>query len=97
MGKKGKIFLDKKYRNITSKFTSSINSSVHFRNDALFELKNKLHNYSNVYRDDIITSINHMTCNRLFLSKPRLMEGIVYYFLFKYYKSEIAKKKYLVK
>jgi len=43
---------------------------------------------------DIIGSYIHMLLNRLFKSKQRMHEMIMYDFLYRYYKSEIAKKKY---
>ena len=39
-----------------------------------------------------ILSYIHMTCNRLFLAQPRKHELLVYDFLDRYYKSEIAQK-----
>lgn len=44
--------------------------------------------------EKLVNSYMHMTMNRLFRSKNRIYEMVVYYFLDKYYKSEIAKKKY---
>ena len=44
--------------------------------------------------DDLMGSHIHMLMNRLFKSKQRMHEMIIYDFLFRYYKSEIAKKKY---
>lgn len=41
-----------------------------------------------------ITSINHMTCNRLFTESNRKCELTVYEYLSRYYTSEIAKNKY---
>lgn len=40
---------------------------------------------------DVIPSIIHMHCNRLFNSKQRINEMVIYRFLFQYYKSLIAK------
>jgi len=44
--------------------------------------------------NDLIGSYIHMLMNRLFKSKQRVHEMVIYDFLFRYYKSEIAKKKY---
>ena len=41
---------------------------------------------------DLIGSFTHMFCNRLFRSKQRLHEMVLYNFLQKYYESEIARK-----
>lgn len=37
-----------------------------------------------------------MTMNRLFKSKNRLHELVIYNFLFRYYKAEIGKNKYYI-
>jgi thiopeptide-type bacteriocin biosynthesis protein len=44
--------------------------------------------------DDLLGSYIHMLMNRLFKSKQRLHEMVLYDFLYRNYKSEIAKKKY---
>ncbi|MGQ1910157.1 thiopeptide-type bacteriocin biosynthesis protein [Marinifilum sp. RC60d5] len=44
--------------------------------------------------DDLMGSYIHMLLNRLFKSKQRLHEMVLYDFLYRNYKSEIAKKKY---
>lgn len=44
--------------------------------------------------NDLMGSYIHMLMNRLFKSKQRMHEMVVYNFLYRYYKSEIAKKKY---
>lgn len=44
--------------------------------------------------DDLISSYMHMMINRLFSSKNRLHELVIYDFLYRYYKSEIARLKY---
>ena len=44
--------------------------------------------------NDLMGSYIHMLMNRLFKSKQRVHEMVMYDFLFRYYKSEIAKKKY---
>ncbi len=44
--------------------------------------------------NDFMGSYIHMLLNRLFKTKQRLHEMVIYDFLFRYYKSEIAKKKY---
>ena len=46
---------------------------------------------------DLISSYMHMSLNRLFLTKQRFHEMIIYYFLIKYYNSAIARQKYTVK
>lgn len=43
---------------------------------------------------DLLSSYSHMTINRLFKSKQRTHELVVYDFLHRYYKSEIARQKY---
>ena len=44
--------------------------------------------------DDLMGSYIHMLMNRLFRSKQRIHEMVIYDFLYRYYKSEIAKRKY---
>ena len=44
--------------------------------------------------NELLKSYLHMMLNRLFRSKNRIHEMILYDFLFRYYTSEIAKKKY---
>jgi len=44
--------------------------------------------------NDLLGSYSHMMINRLFKSKQRLHELALYDFLHRYYKSEIAKRKY---
>jgi len=43
---------------------------------------------------DLLSSYSHMMINRLFKSKQRLHELVVYDFLHRYYKSEIGRRKY---
>ncbi|MCX6583334.1 MAG: thiopeptide-type bacteriocin biosynthesis protein [Candidatus Aminicenantes bacterium] len=44
--------------------------------------------------DDLMGSYSHMMVNRLFKSRQRLHELVLYDFLHRYYKSEIARRKY---
>lgn len=44
--------------------------------------------------NDLMASYSHMMVNRLFKSKQRTHEMVLYDFLHRYYKSEIARKKY---
>ncbi len=44
--------------------------------------------------NDLMASYSHMMINRLFKSKQRLHEMVLYDFLHRYYKSEIARRKY---
>lgn len=44
--------------------------------------------------DHLLRSYIHMMMNRIFKSKHRLHEMVIYGFLFRHYKSEIAKQKY---
>ncbi|MCZ4693794.1 hypothetical protein DWB61_09720 [Ancylomarina euxinus] len=57
------------------------------------ELRNEIDN-SDADLFSILSSIIHMHFNRLFRTKQRLHEMIIYYFMNKYYKSEIARLKY---
>lgn len=51
-------------------------------------------NGSQISINNLLSSYIHMLMNRLFKSKQRLHEMVVYDFLFRYYKSELAKQKY---
>ena len=44
--------------------------------------------------ENVIRSIIHMTMNRIFRSKNRLYEMVIYDFIYRYYDSETAKLKY---
>lgn len=44
--------------------------------------------------DNLINSLVHMHFNRLFRTKQRMHEFVIYYFLDKFYKSQIARLKY---
>jgi len=44
--------------------------------------------------NDLMASYSHMMANRLFKSKQRTHEMVLYDFLHRYYKSEIARQKY---
>ncbi len=57
-------------------------------------LNAKTKNELNIPLDNLLGSLIHMMLNRLFRSKQRLHEMVLYGFLFRYYKSEIAKLKY---
>ena len=46
------------------------------------------------FLNDLMSSYSHMMVNRLFKSKQRLHEMVLYDFLHRYYKSEIARQKY---
>ncbi|MCD7978472.1 MAG: thiopeptide-type bacteriocin biosynthesis protein [Tannerellaceae bacterium] len=45
--------------------------------------------------NELLWSFMHMSMNRLFINKNRIHELVVYDFLDRYYKSEIAKRKYM--
>lgn len=48
-------------------------------------------------RDEIMRSLIHMTMNRIFIAQQRKHEVVLYGFLERYYRSEIARKKYCKK
>lgn len=47
--------------------------------------------------DSLVSSYMHMTMNRLFRSKARTYEMVIYHFMDKYYHSEVARVKYKIK
>ncbi|HSH50812.1 MAG TPA: thiopeptide-type bacteriocin biosynthesis protein [Bacteroidales bacterium] len=60
-------------------------------------LKREKENYLERSLNDLMGSYIHMMMNRLFKSKQRMHEMVVYDFLYRYYKSDIAKKKHMQK
>lgn len=50
-------------------------------------------NHSNINTNDLLASYIHMMMNRIFRSKQRIHELVLYDFLFRYYKSAIARLK----
>ena len=49
--------------------------------------------FPEVTMNELLGSYIHMLCNRLFRSKHRLQELVIYSYLFNYYKSQIARLK----
>lgn len=54
--------------------------------------KKDLSNFDTLY--DTLEGYIHMHCNRLFSSRQRMNEWVIYDFLFQYYKSQIARRKH---
>ena len=103
-----KVQLDKKYRENTYVLDDClINKSDDFnemikilqiRSEMNYEVVNNvLIDVSKSDLVDIVLSIIHMFLNRLFYSNHRKQELVLYYLLWKFYKSELAKQKQLVK
>ncbi len=107
MNKALKVQLDKKFRlerpYINKIMTGEKEYSYLFKliRDKTHDTKEIFSDIGDRYKNDklevpfdhLISSYIHMLCNRLFRTKQRLQEFVVYYFLHKYYKSEIAKNK----
>lgn len=65
---------------------------IRHRSRKLIDLANKLSQmYSDERTDDILHSIIHMAMNRLLLTRPRMHEAVLYYYLSQYYKSVLYK------
>lgn len=77
-----------KYKNINNNFTS-LNRGSKIYNKLIEEDKK---NTLQVPLKDIAASLIHMSINRLFKSKQRHYELVVYDFLSKYYRTQIAKQ-----
>ena len=104
-----KLQLDKKFRMYRNNINEILNpqdvKGVHL--DSIWELLNKRSNAmknnissikSKLTEDQLVSIIKshiHMIVNRLFRSKQRIHELVIYYFLDKYYKSEIGRLKAL--
>lgn len=99
--------LDKKYRSERQKIDDFMNSNGNKIISDLIKLKQKnidviAKNILNINLegklqrslDDLMSSYIHMQMNRLFRSKNRIYEMVCYDFLFRFYKSSLARKKY---
>lgn len=67
-------------------------SKIRYITQKILEKENK--NTLDRSLNDLMGSYIHMLMNRLFKSKQRMHEMVIYDFLFRYYKSRIAKRKY---
>lgn len=54
-------------------------------------VKKKGSGFVNLEIDDLVGSFVHMHCNRLFKSNPRKNEWVLYYFLYQFYRSQVAR------
>ena len=71
--------------------------SIHLR-PTIDELNLKLKKTNkSVSVETLLSSYIHMSLNRLFISKNRIYELVLYDFLRRYYTSEIARNKYVKK
>lgn len=75
----------------------SLYSPIRKRSKRLIPIIKELNSNSRVNKKELTISYIHMMLNRLFLSKNRLHELVLYDFMKRYYASEIAKSKYMVK
>lgn len=102
-----RVQIDNKYRKDKNSVSDAFDIKK-FDKEIKIVLKNKdsqtkiiankikdLYNSNSIEIDKVslANSICHMTLNRLFRSKPRLSEMVVYGLMSRYYKSEIAKEK----
>jgi len=91
-----RLSIDKKYRKLSHEIESVILNEQELLDkklvDQQFMLIRKMRNniIDSKYFESIIISILHMTANRLFCDFQRYQEGLIYYFLFKKYKSLVA-------
>lgn len=60
-------------------------------------INNKLLEHKNYNLDILLSSYIHMTLNRLFRSKNRIYELLLYDFMYMYYSSEVAKASVMIK
>lgn len=105
--KVSKISLDKKYRQVSDIIHSILTNEANLCNEFLktitflnsrssycikpiYAIKTSLNNnFSEINR--LVISYIHMSLNRLFRTKQRLHELVIYDFLWRYYRSELAK------
>ena len=69
-----------------------INSNSENTKSSVQQLTDSCLEYNSL--EDIIRSFIHMTMNRIFIAQQRKHEVVLYGFLERYYRSEVAKKKY---
>jgi len=75
------------YQNVTKKYSAIAAICIEIKQILLNEEKQiELNNY--------LSSQIHMICNRLFLSNSRFHEFVIYYLMWKYYKTTAGKLKY---
>ncbi len=107
MNKNLKLQLDKKYRNNRKQVEKFLDYKKDYEseylsvfmilkersgeNEAIAEKTKKTVTPERL--DELMKSYLHMNANRIFRSRQRLHEMVVYDFLYRYYKSEIAKQK----
>jgi len=82
---------------ITDVKFKSLYSPIRKRSKKLISIIRELNNNSKVNKEELTVNYIHMMLNRLFLSKNRLHELVLYDFMKRYYTSEIAKSKYMIK
>jgi thiopeptide-type bacteriocin biosynthesis protein len=88
------FFQDKYREESIESLTELLNKkSVNSKSIYVEILKKESENLLDVTLNNLMGSYIHMLMNRLFMSKQRLNEMAVYDFLYRYYKSEMAKKK----
>jgi len=97
--------LDKKYRKEFLAIDKALTyDSGHFNNTLLSVIHQRSHSNKEVLDqikavesersiNDLLMSIIHMSMNRLFISNQRLNELVIYDFLYRYYKSQLARNK----
>lgn len=107
MEKNLKLQMDDKFRNNRKKITDFLTrQNIDEDVSPIFELlvdyseRNKsvakaieAENDNIIHLNDLMPSYIHMLCNRMFRAKQRLHEMVLYDFLYRFYKSEIAKQK----
>lgn len=87
---------DRKYRENRKRINEAVSHSC-FPQEivcALESRKNALKTVTETWGKMNISSLLHMTCNRMFITSNRLCELTIYEYLSRYYVSEIARQKY---
>lgn len=78
------------------KLSLYVNSRSEKLQPIIKKIQSKLQKKENSIINGLLMSYIHMTINRLFMSKNRVHELVLYDFLRRYYLSEIAKNKFMV-
>ncbi|MCG8689296.1 MAG: thiopeptide-type bacteriocin biosynthesis protein, partial [Desulfobacterales bacterium] len=109
MNKPMRVQLDKKYRSEAKKITNIVDlendknfPGLGHISECMKSARPIIHNILELSKQDkqeiplnnLLGSLVHMHFNRLFRTKQRMHELVIYYFMHKFYKSQVARLKY---
>lgn len=109
INKPKKLQLDKKYRSEMKHIQEVIENKHNNKQIELYQINQYIHDAAKSIRqvldvfdqgmlgmplNNLLASLVHMHFNRLFRTKQRMHELVIYYFMHKFYKSQAAKLRY---